>query len=83
MKKEFTITIRVDKDELDAIKRKANNLKLNSSEFVRFCVNNSIQENYTPKAKVMLFLHKIYSDSELKKNKKIVKLAEELEKSCI
>lgn len=83
MKKEFTISIRVDKEELEEIKRKSNNLSINSSEFVRFCVNNALRENYIPKTRLLYFLHKIYSDSELKKNSKIVKLAEELEKSCI
>ena len=83
MKKEFTVTMRVDKEEFEEIKRKSKNLSMNSSEFVRFCVNNALHDNYIPKTKLMFFLHKIYSDSELKKLDKVVKLAKELEESCI
>lgn len=83
MKKQMSITIRVGKEELEAIRNKANNLKMNSSEYVRFCVNNAIQENYVPKTKIVQFLHKIYTDSELKKLGKLQKIVKELEQSCL
>ena len=83
MKKQASITIRVDMEELAQIREKANNLKMNSSEFVRFCVNNAIQQNYIPKTRIMYFLHRIYTDSELKKIDELTKITKELEKICL
>lgn len=83
MRKQASITIRVDIDELEEIRRKANSLKITSSEFVRFCVNNATKQNYIPKTKVMYFLHRIYADAELTKLDKLIKIAKELEKSCL
>lgn len=83
MKKLASITIRVDEDELEEIRRRANKLKISSSEFVRFCVNNAIKQNYVPKTRIMYFLHKIYTDTELKKQEKLMKIAKELERTCL
>lgn len=83
MKKQASITIRVNADELEEIRKKANSLKINSSEYVRFCVNNAIKQNYVPKTRIMYFLHKIYTDREMKKQDRLLKIAKELEQSCL
>ena len=83
MKKITSLTIRLEPEELEEIRRKANILNIKSSEYVRFCVNNAIQKNYVPKEKIMYFLHKIYTDTELKKLDKLLRIAKELEKSCL
>lgn len=83
MKKQTSITIRLDNEELKEIKRKANAFNMNSSEYARFCVNNAIKQNYIPKTRIMYFLHKIYTDAELQKQEKLSKMLREFEESCL
>lgn len=78
MKKEKSITIRLDDKIIEEIKKKSKNLNMNISGYVRFCVENAIKDNYIPKAKVVWLLHDILSDSDLQKNQKIKKIAKEL-----
>lgn len=78
MKKENSITIRLDDKTMKEIKKRSNNLNMNISGYVRFCVENANKDNYIPKAKVMFLMHELLSDSELQKNQKVKKITKEL-----
>ena len=78
MKKENSITIRLEDKTIEEIKKKSRNMNMNISGYVRFCVENTIKDNYIPKAKVMFLMHELLSDSELQKNQKVKKITKEL-----
>ena len=77
-KKENKITIRVNDEELSILKERARNFDGNVSKFARFCIDTTINEKTVPKDKIMWFIQKILSDSELRRNQKLVKYVEEL-----
>jgi len=78
MKKETSITIRLNEKTMEEIRKKSKEINMNMSEYARFCVENAITKNYIPKEKVLWLMHDILSDSELQKNQKIRKIAKEL-----
>ena len=77
-KREVKITIRVSQEEMEILKEKAKAYDGNISKLTRICIEGVIRENAIPKTKVMWFLQKILSDSELKKNKKLQKYCKEV-----
>lgn len=76
--REVKITIRVTQEELAVLKKKAKDYDGNVSKFARTCIEEAIAGNTIPKTRIVWFLQRILSDSELKKNKKLSKYCEEV-----
>ena len=76
--REVKITIRVTQEELAVLKKKAKDYDGNVSKFARTCIEETIAGNTIPKTRIVWFLQRILSDSELKKNKKLSKYCEEV-----
>lgn len=76
--REEKITIRVTQEELAVLKEKAKNYDGNVSKYARTCIEEAVSGNTIPKTRIIWFLQRILSDSELKKNKKLSKYCEEV-----
>lgn len=83
MKKDNKITFRVHDKDYELIKNRADELRMNVSEFSRFCVTSVIRENYMPKTQLMYLIHQIMTDSEIQKNKALSKKFQELMEKCL
>ena len=76
--REEKITIRVSQEELEILREKAKIYDGNVSKFARACMEGVIRENTISKAQIIWFLHKILSDPELKKSKKLQQYCKEV-----
>ena len=78
-KREHKITIRVTEEELAGLKQRAKEFDENVSEYVRNCIlAGETSTNSVPKTKILWFVQQILADPELRKNKKLTKIVEEV-----
>lgn len=76
--KKARITIRLDEKDLIDIERMANKYGMDSSKYIRFCVQSTIKHDSIPKSEVVKLLHLLLSNSDFVKNKKLCNRVKEL-----
>ena len=78
-KREHKIAIRMTPEEFASLKQRAKEFDGNVSEYVRNCIlAGETSTNSVPKTKILWFVQQILADPELRKNKKLTKIVEEV-----
>lgn len=76
--KKSRITIRLDEKDLIDIERMANKYGMDTSKYVRFCVQSTIKNEFIPKSEVVKLMHLLLSNGDFVKNRKLCNRVKEL-----